>query len=250
MKINLVRPPTFTTTLSLGEDSAAPIGIAYLAACLLESGHSVTAVDALGEALDKFTPGSHVPNGLRHGLLDEEIIHRIPAVTELIGVSAMFSQQWPLDRELIRSIRAAFPRTPIIIGGEHATDFIVLGEGELTLVDLVSCIETDGDLEEVNGLYLRRGGELVRTESRKRIRKIDGIPLPAWDLFPIENYLDAEITFGVNFGRAMPMLASRGCPFQCTFCSNPVMYGPLWRARSAQEVLQEALLYQGKVGWK
>ena len=135
------------------------------------------------EALDKFTPGSHVPNGLRHGLLDEEIIDRIPADTELIGVSAMFSQQWPLDRELIRSIRAAFPRTPIVIGGEHATalpeyclmdspgtDFIVLGEGELTLVDLVSCIETDGDLEEVNGLYLRRGGELVRTESRKRIR--------------------------------------------------------------------------------
>jgi len=46
MKINLIRPPTFTTTLFLGEGSAAPIGVAYLAACLLESGHSVTAVDA------------------------------------------------------------------------------------------------------------------------------------------------------------------------------------------------------------
>ena len=259
MKTTLVRPATFTTTRSLGEDSAAPIGIAYLAACLQQSGHYVNVVDALGEALDKFTPVAHIPNGLSHGLLEEEIIQRIPVDTELIGVSAMFSQQWSLDRELIRKLRPAFPLVPIVIGGEHATalpeycltdspetDHIVLGEGEVTLVELVSSLESGSDLGQVSGLYIRRGHEFVQTDSRKRIRQIDEIPRPAWNLLPIANYLDAEVTFGVNYGRAMPMLASRGCPFQCTFCSNPVMYGPLWRARSPQEVFQELVSYKEK----
>ena len=98
----------------------------------------------------------------------------------------------------------------------------------------------------MNGLCLRDGSEIIKTTSRKRIRNIDQVPLPAWDLFPIEKYLDAQITFGVNLGRAMPILASRGCPFQCTFCSNPLMYGTLWRARTPQEVLNEILLYQEK----
>ena len=154
MKICLIRPPTFTTSNSLGEDSAAPIGIAYLAACLVEAGHSVTAVDGLGEALDKFTAVAMIPNGLRHGLLDSEVVDRIPADVELIGLSSMFSQQWPFDRGLIQMMRSAFPTIPVVIGGEHATalpeyclrdspeiDFVVLGEGEQTLVDLVFCLE-------------------------------------------------------------------------------------------------------------
>ena len=52
-----------------------------------------------------------------------------------------------------------------------------------------------------------------------RIKDINNIPLPAWDLFPVDNYLRYEFGSGVNRGRSLPMLSSRGCPFQCTFCS-------------------------------
>ena len=146
-----------------------------------------------------------------------------------------------------------------MIGGEHATalpeyclddsldtNYVVLGEGEQTLVDLAAALEASTPLTEVNGLVLRDSNKFIHTSSRKRIRQIDRIPLPAWHLFPIEKYLDAQITFGVNLGRTMPMLASRGCPFQCTFCSNPVMYGTLWRPRSPADVLNEMLIYRDK----
>jgi len=227
MKVCFVRPPTLTTTESLGEDTAAPIGVAYLAACLRKVGHDVTIIDALGEALDLFSSVQGMKNGLRHGLGDEDMIKMIPDDTEIIGVSTMFSQAWPYDRDLIVKIRERFTNVPIVVGGEHVTalpeysledcpaiDFVLLGEAEQSLVDLVDTLEQGSDISDVQGLWFRHEGALKKTDSRKRIREIDEIPLPAWDLIPIEAYVDANSTFGVNLGdRPMPMLASRGCPF-------------------------------------
>ena len=83
MKICLIRPSTLTTSSSLGEDSAAPIGIAYLAACLIDVGNHVTVVDGLGEALGQYISVPVPANGLRHGLSNSEIISRIPVDIDL-----------------------------------------------------------------------------------------------------------------------------------------------------------------------
>lgn len=71
---------------------------------------------------------------------------------------------------------------------------------------------------------------------------------PAWDLVPIERYLDRGLGFGVNRGRSMPMLATRGCPYQCTFCSNPEMWTTRWYARDPEQVLDEIQAYRERYG--
>ncbi len=257
MKVCLVRPSTITTAGAVGEDAAPPLGIAYLAAALVQAGHAVTVVDALGEALHRYSRVAELPTGLRHGLTDDEIVDRIPADTDVIGVSIMFSLEWPFTRELLHGIRRAFPSAAIVAGGEHITalpesslsacvaiDYCVLGEGEQTLVDLLEAIEHGCDIAKVNGLCARIDGAPMRTVSRQRLRQLDGIPRPAWDLVPIESYLSHGVMTGVDYGRSMPMLASRGCPYRCTFCSNPVMWGPLWRPRSPADVVAEIEDYQ------
>ncbi|NQV83537.1 MAG: radical SAM protein [Rhodospirillales bacterium] len=95
----------------------------------------------------------------------------------------------------------------------------------------------------VNGVAFRRDDKVVFTEARPRLRALDDIPLPSWNLFPLASYLDNGYGFGVNRGRSMPILATRGCPYQCTFCSNPTMGGTRWVSRDPEQVLAEMLSY-------
>jgi anaerobic magnesium-protoporphyrin IX monomethyl ester cyclase len=257
----LIRPATITTAEAVGADAAPPVGIAYIAACLRQCGHTVSVVDGLGEALDLYTPIRGLATGMRHGLSDEDILARIDPGAEIIGVSIMFSLEWPFTRDLVTKIRARFPHAFLAAGGEHITalpeysldncpalDCCVLGEGEQTMVDLVEALTQDLDLREVNGLCVRAAGGPLRTQSRKRLRELGTLPRPAWDLVPIAAYLKGGVMTGVNFGRSMPMLASRGCPYRCTFCSNPVMWGTLWRVREAQDVFDEMCDYMDRYG--
>ncbi|RYF35945.1 MAG: cobalamin B12-binding domain-containing protein, partial [Cytophagaceae bacterium] len=121
MKVCLVRPCTITTAEAVGEDAAPPLGVAYIAGTLLQHGHEVTIVDALGEALARYDRIPHLPTGLRHGLPDEEIVKRIPKDSAVIGVSVMFSLEWPFTRDLLELIRLSFPQAIIVVGGEHIT---------------------------------------------------------------------------------------------------------------------------------
>jgi radical SAM superfamily enzyme YgiQ (UPF0313 family) len=252
----LIRPATITTAEAVGEDAAPPLGLAYIAACLRDCGHEVSIVDGLGEALNCYQPIAGLATGMRHGLSDDEILDRIHPNADVIGISTMFSLEWPFTRDLISKIRARFPRAFILAGGEHITalpqyslddcqalDCCVLGEGEQTMVDVVEAVSGQSDLREVNGLCIRDGQGHLVTQSQRRLRELGRIPRPAWDLVPIEAYLDGGVMTGVNFGRSMPMLASRGCPYRCTFCSNPVMWGTLWRVREPEDVFDEMCQY-------
>jgi radical SAM superfamily enzyme YgiQ (UPF0313 family) len=226
-----------------------PLSLAYLASTLREAGHTVHAIDAIAEALDQYL----VDDGYYfQGLSIEETVDRIDPATDIIGVSCMFTQDWPWLRRVLRAIRQRLPDTPIVVGGEHVTacpefslrdcseiDWCVLGEGEATLVELVANLGDRDACDRVPGLAMVRDGQFVQSAPRARIREVDKIPWPAWDLFPVEKYLTSHNGHGVNLGRSMPILATRGCPYKCTFCSNPVMYGNLWMPRQPADVLDE-----------
>ena len=92
--------------------------------------------------------------------------------------------------------------------------------------------------------YKKNNGEIAVTERMKRITNINDIPLPAWDLFPVDEYLKHEFGSGVNRGKSMPMLTSRGCPFQCTFCSSADMWTTRYFARDPNKVADEVEFYQ------
>jgi radical SAM superfamily enzyme YgiQ (UPF0313 family) len=250
MNLTLIRPPLQVPRYQFAIFELPPIGLAYLAAAARGAGHGVSVIDALGEAPAQPVPG-HTEHLIGRGLRFDEIFARVPPDAELFGVSCMFSQDWPYLRDLLHQLRLCFPDVPIVAGGEHVTalpelvlkestvDFCVSGEGEETLVELLEALEHDRPLADVSGLAFKEGGEVVRTPGRSRIRSIDTVPHPAWDLFPVENYLTACNSFGVDRGRCMPVLATRGCPYQCTFCSSPTMWTTRWLARDPADVLDE-----------
>jgi hypothetical protein len=102
------------------------------------------------------------------------------------------------------------------------------------------------DLSRVEGIAFWKNGEIILTPRRKRIRDIDFLPYPAWDLVPIQFYLDHRYGYEEWNRRSMPMLATRGCPYQCTFCSNPAMWTTRWIPRKPEEVVKEMEYYLKK----
>ena len=238
-----------------------PIGPAYVAAAMLQAGCTVDLIDGVGEWIDQyrdvdFAGGSYYV----HGGTIEQIVGRVSPRTELIGVSCMFSHGWPMSRLLIKGIRERFPDHLIVLGGEHCSalperclaetgaDIVVCGEGEDTVVDLVDALRAGRDLESVSGLVFRREGGFESTVSRPRIRGLAEIPRPAWHLVPVRSYIQLGKYHGPTQGTPMPILGTRGCPYQCTFCSSPNMWTTRWVAREPVDVADEMQLYREEYG--
>jgi radical SAM superfamily enzyme YgiQ (UPF0313 family) len=249
MRCTLVRAPqTFGKYVSAAY-AVPPIGLAYVAASLREAGHEVQVVDPTGEAIDQFTPLGGAT--LRRGLTNAQILERLPP-SDVIGFSLMFSQDWLETRQLIGEVRARFPHAVTVAGGEHFTaepvgalegapglDFVVSGEGDHVICDLLEHVAGHKPIEDVPGVYYRAGGEVRRTQAAPRVRDVTRLPWPAWDLVPLENYLSGGHGWGVDRGRNMPLNATRGCPYRCTFCSSPAMWTTRWFARSPEDVVAE-----------
>jgi len=256
-KIALIRPPQVMPYDVLSISQGVPqIALAYLSSALKRAGHQVTIIDALGEDLNKFNKIEDTKL-LVNGLTANEIINLIPTDVDIIGISCTFSNEWVYSRIVVTTIARAFPQVPIIIGGEHVTadpeyslrtaegiTACVLGEGEETIVDLVNAITNKRPLNRVAGLaFYDEKGIFVKTEPRARIRAISDIAWPDWENYPLENYLSQGFGFNQVRGRPMPLIASRGCPYQCTFCSNPLMWTTRWVARDPIDVIHEIKFY-------
>src|SRR5262245_51133673 len=258
MHVTLIRPPKITTDFAPHTQSGVPpIALACLAAVLEEAGHRVSIIDAYGEAPNRAVdiPGTNLNTV---GLTAEDTAAALPADTDVIGLTVMFSQDWLYAKRVIEAVHEAAPRAPIVVGGEHVTadpthvlraapavTACALGEGEETLVELVDAVSSGRDLHGVPGLALRGpDGTAVATAPRKRIRAVDDLPWPAWHLVPtLRVYLDNHFGYEEQNRRAMPMMATRGCPYRCTFCSSPSMWGTSWLARDPQDVIDEIKFY-------
>lgn len=261
MHVTLIEPAKFVkATNHLSVVAMPPLGLAYIAGSLLARGHEVTVVDAVGAAIGQLTPFDRRRIYLR-GLTDAEILERIPPATGLIGVSCMFSYQWITARRLVHAIKARFPRVPLAVGGEHPTglpeevlrtsrvDYAVVGEGEETVLALVESLEAGPDPRALPGLAARAAdGSVVVNPRRARIADIDAIPPPAWHLFDLEAYIAHNQPHGAAQGRFIPMLATRGCPFQCTFCTSPQMWTTRWTPRNPKLVVDEMEQYMREYG--
>ena len=232
-----------------------PLGLAYIAAAVREAGFAYHVIDAVGEALDDIARYPDRNDMMVQGLSTEEIAERIPENTEVIGVSCLFSTLWPLTRQIGEASRKRFPNALLVLGGEHGTavpehvllsspfDVVVLGEGEDTFVNLLHARVNGTPLHEVKGIALRDGTDIVNTGLSPRTRDVDSIPLPDWDSFPIEEYIERHQINGVNVGRSMPILATRGCPYECTFCSSPFMWTRRYIPRDPKRLVDEMECY-------
>ncbi len=252
--IALVKPPTLTAPRSLSYFGSVPsLGLAYVAGALRAAGHRVAVIDAPGQAWDAtWTFSTSVGPLVAHGLRPAEIVARLPADVDVVGVTHMFLHEWGLLRGLLAEVRRQRPAALVVAGGENASaywermllecaalDACVRGEGEATMLELVEAWSDGRPLASVPGLAVRVGGVPVATAPRPRLRGIDAWPRPAWDLFPLEPYLRGRGHGGVARGRSLPMLTSRGCPYRCTFCSSPSMWTTRYERRDPARVVDE-----------
>lgn len=251
--IQILRPPQVYSRTNISVAVAMPIGPAYVASTLRSAGYPVSMIDAVGEGLTEVRP-SLCGRLLVRGLAPDQIAARIKPETRILGISLMFSQEWPEHRELLGYLRRQRPDLTVVAGGEHATalteetlrdggvvDWVVRGEGEMAFLGFVAAFACGDDLAALPGVcHLGPDGQFINGGLAPRLAGIDDLPDPAWDLVDVAAYRRVPQSHGTAGGFHMPIVATRGCPYQCTFCSNPTMWTTRYVMRDATRVVAHA----------
>lgn len=246
-KVVLINPPwyfEYPRDIILSQN----LGIGYLSAYLQSHGHKVTVIDALAEGVGniKKVKGRY-QRFYQVGLNYKDILNKIPKDSDFVGISAPFTNNARIVKELADFLKTCMPETPIILGGVYPSltpqealsssiDYCVIGEGEKALLDLVS----SKDVETIKGVvsYVNNRGTFERTEI---IKNLDEIPFPDRDKLPMSTYLNFYSPRREKL-RTASIVTSRGCPFDCNFCSIHLITGYGWRKRSSENVLEEIKL--------
>jgi len=162
---------------------------------------------------------------------------------DLVGISAITSTA-PQSYRLADKVRAA--GGIVVLGGTHTSflpeeglehaDFVIRGEGEFAFQELVDAIQRGDGFEKILNLSYRQDGRVVSNPERPKIPNLDVNPIP-----------DYTLISGWKPGGVISVATSRGCPFSCTFCSVPGMYGHAFRTHSIDRVLQELTLHKGNL---
>ena len=251
--VTLINHPGLKVAYGIQIQTPSPsIGLAYLGGYLKSKGIPYHAIDGCGLGMDIIRPYKGNKDILIQGLTVGEIVDRIPVDTKIIGLTCLFSQCWSIVNEIGISIKEKFPSSFIIAGGEHPTatpetvlnsgifDVVIYGEGEETLHELIIKIKNREEWKNIDGIcYLNKNKALIKNNPRNRITNIDNFPYPDWDNWCIEEYIDCGQVTGINTGRSIPILGSRGCPYACTFCSNEEMWTRKYIMRSGKSIVDE-----------
>lgn len=168
---------------------------------------------------------------------------------DLIGFSALTIEA-PCLYDTLGRLRPHFPDTPMVVGGPHPSsaterclkdgpvDLAVIGEGELTMLDIVRALEEGRPLREIPGTaWLDDQGEVVKASPREAIEDLDALPFPAWDLIPALEYSEYWRFSQLGTRPYMSLFTSRACPYKCIYCHD--LFGKTFRARSVPNIIAE-----------
>lgn len=249
MKVSLINPPQLFSKIQFAAGVIPPLGLLYLGASLRRAGHEPMIIDSVVESVGNIYEIER--NISARGLGFDDIISRIPDDVGLICVTNLFSFAFPIVRALTRRIKEAYPLVPIAIGGAHPSamptaamsepsiDFCVISEGDKTIIELVDSLGDYEAVKKIEGFaYRDRQGAVRINPKTEFIEDLDSLPYPARDLVALEKYYQASEAHGPTQDRWTPILSSRGCPYQCTFCTSK-LWNRRYRARSAENVLNE-----------
>ena len=217
-----------------------PMGLAYIASAIRNAGHDVTIYN---QDMHHY-PESHLVDYLNHN--DFDVVG--------VGVIAGYYQYQKLLKisEAINSV----PNRPFYILGGHGpspepeyflrktnADAIIIGEGEISIVNLLTALENNTNFSSVNGIAYLDDGKLVITGTQELIKDIDSIPFPAWDLFPMDYYSLLREPKIKNSERCFTVLSGRGCIFKCNFCYR---MDKGFRPRTAESIIEEVEVLKRK----
>ncbi len=249
MKVILINPPQ---QFYPGSDPPAgnlPLGLMYLAAMLEKAGHQAEILDAFMSDYAFKKTGEVLTVGIPYEQIKQEIIRRKP---DIIGIAGPFTCQIGNAIKVSEIVKEVDPSILTVVGGPHVTcvpagflaeaknvDIAVTSEGEHAILDIAQFHEGKKQLSEIQGIaYRTKDKEIVVNQPRPFLENLDELPYPAYHLVDMERYLSPKkIGYRSFQDRAISMITSRGCPFNCCFCSVHLHMGKGFRAHSADYVI-------------
>lgn len=203
------------------------MGLLYIAGTLERAGHEVRVLDLLVTRSEK-------------KVVAKAISDFNPA---MVGITSV-TMNWPEASEILKWVKEIDPSIKTVAGGPHVTftwqeigqnepwvDYVVLGEGEETVIELTDRMFSKGGAFDIAGLAWRENGAMKAGARREFIKDLDSLPKPSRHLFPLARYRLMGVDGGVSTGR--------GCPFDCIFCVGSRMVGHKARLRSPKAVVDE-----------
>lgn len=227
-----------------------PIELAYIASLAMQDGHQVKFIDAnadnlsaneLVPAMQEFQPNAVITVT---SSLDRWICPHLKIQESFQILEAAKQINNEIQTALIGPHGTTAPNE--MLQRSNAVDVVVRGEPELTSRDWINAVAGGTSYEKVDGLSFRSNGDFVATKERPYLEDLDQLPRPAYQLFPMEKYHYRDHCLQRPFAVA---LASRGCPYKCTFCLT-IMQGKQWRLRSPKNVADEMAWMNRELGIK
>lgn len=232
LKIRNMRISLINTQILEGNNIVPPLGLLYIAAVLEKNGHIIQVFDVDPEVYD----------------LIDDIKNFKP---DMIGLSFL-TPAYRKALNLTKKLKEKIPNVIYVCGGVHPTiqpietlndfgvDFIVVGEGEDTIVELCEKLEKKESVDTVKGIIYKNNGQIINTGRRELIKNLDLLPFPARHLLNSEVYLTPPgIIRGYATERLTSIVASRGCPFNCIYCGSHNLFGRKIRRRTVDNVIAE-----------
>ena len=229
----LLIKPDFRNEIAL----MPPLGLCSIAAVLKKNGYSVAIKDYALEPASDYQ-------------LADDIRQLSPAI---IGISATTPSVNP-GKRLAKLIKKSWPDIHICAGGTHASnrpwemldggfDSVCIGEGEYSFLRLTEAVLKKHPIDNLPGIITQSTRNAPIKSQWQHVENLDELPVPSFDLLPIEEYFKRKRTYGVitRSSRVLPILTTRGCPSKCTFCHS--VTGNRIRYRSPQNVVDEIELY-------
>ena len=224
---------------TIGEGYYFPLGISYISTAMKQAGFNVFNLNL-----------NHI-NGIIEDIISNEIIKNNIDVVMTGGLSFQYNSL----KNIIDCVHNKFSQIKIIVGGGIITgepkiamvaleyvDVGVIGEGEITSVELCNVLQENTDTEalsKIAGIIYNNNGNWTQTKPRKEIENLDSLPFPDYNGFGLDKYLDMPPMSTLNTikDKSFFVLSSRSCPYQCTFCFHTV--GKKYRQHSIKRIVEE-----------
>jgi len=260
MKIGLISPPGWFGISEFASAVVPPLGLAYCAAVLEGEGHDVFLLDAQAEAPFRF---KRYDRYYLRGLSPQEIVDRLPFDLDIIGLSHPYSFITPLMDHIITVTKNRFRNIPLVLGGAHPSalpeqvlthpgvDLIIRGEAEQLIgkvFEILTSTQDNNELRQIRGIAFKEKETIIVTGSPQVVEDVRNLPWPLREKLPMEQYQMANQPHGSPRGKWTTIIASRGCPFNCSFCTSPQLSDNNWRIRDVSSVLQEMFFLHESYG--
>ncbi len=230
MRVLLVSPSTVVHNPLVKTYATFPNGILYIAAVLEKHGHDVQVYDG---NIDHRQPGDFI--SFKPDIIGFSVLTG-PNMDAAIAQSKKFKEIMPGVKIVWGNVHASVLSTQTLI--EPYIDYVVIGAGEYTLLELIEHLEKGDELGDIKGLGYKENGRIIINESRPFIEDLDELPDPAWHL------VDASKYWGITLN------TSRGCPFSCTFCYNTAFHKKYRGDLSAERIVAQIRHLRKRYGIK